>query len=94
MDEIDIAQEQERLIREHALFVTMMMVRKSTYDIPLKMDGIRCCLDCKDEIPEERLSVRPGAVRCVMCQTRKERTHYMLHTSRDMHTAEIACMQV
>jgi DnaK suppressor protein len=76
MDEIDIAQEQDQVFRDYTLFVTMRMLRKKEYNMPLMMDGVRYCVDCKDEIPEERLSIRPGAVRCVHCQTRKERTYY------------------
>ena len=78
MDDIDIAQEQDQVFRDYTLFVTMKMLRKKEYCMPLILDGVRYCMDCKDEIPEERLSIRPGAVRCVQCQTRKERTYYNL----------------
>ncbi len=42
MDQIDIAQEQDHLIREHALFMAIKMVKTSVYDMPLTMDGVRC----------------------------------------------------
>lgn len=34
------------------------------------------CIDCGLEIAHERLSVRPGAARCVFCQELFERTHF------------------
>ena len=79
MDEIDVAQEHDQMMREHALFTTMIMLKKKEYFMPLILDGVRCCVDCKDEIPGERLSIKPGAVRCVSCQTRKERNRHELH---------------
>ena len=33
------------------------------------------CSDCGADIGSERLRVRPGAARCVACQTRHERTY-------------------
>jgi DnaK suppressor protein len=79
MDQIDIAQERDHLLREHALVMTIKIVKESAYEVPLILDGMRCCLDCKDIIPQKRLFIRPGAVRCVSCQTRRERTHYKWH---------------
>lgn len=35
MDQIDIAQEQDHLIRKESLFMTIRMVKKSAYDMPL-----------------------------------------------------------
>jgi RNA polymerase-binding transcription factor DksA len=31
--------------------------------------GVHCiCIDCEKPIPEERLEVVPGAIRCLVCQ--------------------------
>jgi len=76
MDEIDIVQEQEQMIRDHALFVTMRILKQSKYEMPLMQNGIRCCVDCKDMILDDRLSVKLGAIRCVPCQARRERDYY------------------
>jgi RNA polymerase-binding transcription factor DksA len=32
-----------------------------------------CCLDCGKEIKPERLAANPAAVRCIECQSKKER---------------------
>ena len=73
---MDIAQEQDQMIGDNALLMTMSMLKQRKYDMPLMQDGARCCVDCKDMIPDERLSVQPGAVRCVSCQSRRERDYY------------------
>ena len=48
------------------LEVARMRMEGGTYGI---------CTDCGTQIGYERLRVTPGAVRCVACQTRYEKTH-------------------
>lgn len=48
------------------LEVARMRMEGGTYGI---------CTDCGTQIGYERLRVNPGAVRCVACQTRYEKTH-------------------
>jgi RNA polymerase-binding transcription factor DksA len=39
-------------------------------------DGnINCCVECGDDIGYKRLLVYPVALRCVVCQSRHEKTH-------------------
>ena len=33
------------------------------------------CEDCGEDIPAERLKIVPGAVRCVLCQEKAEKSH-------------------
>jgi DnaK suppressor protein len=33
------------------------------------------CIDCGQDIPVERLKAQPTATRCVVCQSRHEKTH-------------------
>jgi DnaK suppressor protein len=71
MDIIDEANERADLFRENALNAARQI---DTSESPLYIDGARCCLDCKKPIPRGRLKVNPGAVRCVGCQEKKERS--------------------
>lgn len=48
------------------LEVARMRMEGGTYGI---------CTDCGTQIGYERLRANPGAVRCVACQTRYEKTH-------------------
>lgn len=73
MDDVDAAQEREEFFRETAL--TKVLKRRSEEDdAPLIIDGVRCCLDCEGPIPRKRLKAHPAAVRCIGCQTKKERS--------------------
>lgn len=40
------------------------------------------CIDCGQEIPEERLNAEPTAARCIRCQEIYERTHASVSTPR------------
>lgn len=69
-EQIDQAQELEMRFRERAV------AKARQHQEPIAPDehhGIRYCLDCGIDIPPERMAVQPHAVRCVSCQSRKER---------------------
>jgi phage/conjugal plasmid C-4 type zinc finger TraR family protein len=40
---------------------------------PLMINGVRCCVDCQEPIPAERLAARPDSVRCLVCKEIKEK---------------------
>ncbi len=68
-EQIDQAQELEQLFRDRAL---AKHKTSRVHEKPDEEDGIRYCLDCGIDIPQERIEAEPEAVRCVSCQTRKE----------------------
>lgn len=65
-DIIDRAKEVEMLNRETAL--QNQQQRASQHEEPRIVNGRRCCIDCDEPIPSERLEASPYAVRCVWCQ--------------------------
>ncbi len=68
-DLFDKAQELEQRQRDQALANQLhRTVEKPDED----KEGIRYCLDCGIDIPQQRLKAEPNAVRCVPCQSRKE----------------------
>ena len=69
MDIIDEANARADMFRENAVNAVR---QNNPPESPLYLDGVRCCLDCEEPIPEERLEARPDAVRCVECQTMNE----------------------
>jgi len=69
MDIIDEANELASLFTANAIKKVTQMPLPG---LPLYIDGVRCCLDCEDPIPLQRLDALPHAVRCVECQGRKE----------------------
>ena len=69
-DIIDEANERADLFREAAL--TAKLAGGKPEERPLYLDGVRCCLDCEEPIPEARLDANPDAVRCTSCQTAKD----------------------
>ncbi len=69
MDICDEANARADLFRENVLNAA----RQTEFELPLFIGGVRCCLDCEGPIPAERLNVNPDAVRCVECQTRREK---------------------
>jgi phage/conjugal plasmid C-4 type zinc finger TraR family protein len=71
LDEIDAAQARDEFFRATAL--SKALNRRPEDDDPLIIDGIRCCLDCEEPIPLARLKANPGAKRCTLCQSKKER---------------------
>ena len=77
MDIIDLANKHAELFRDNALAARAREAGVSRWkplEMPLYIDGVRCCLDCEDPIPEERLEIKRDAVRCVACQERYERS--------------------
>lgn len=84
MDILDQAQANDELFRQAALHAHFAG-RKNNSDVesrpetgqhligaaPVKSPSF--CIDCDDEIEPERLEALPYAVRCVDCQTKKER---------------------
>ncbi|WP_243032997.1 TraR/DksA C4-type zinc finger protein [Vibrio cincinnatiensis] len=70
-DQFDKAQEAEQEFREKALENQRALMQCEMPDED--EDGNRYCLNCGIEIPQARLEVQPQAVRCVRCQSRKER---------------------
>lgn len=71
MDIIDSAQEMQELHRQQSLSDALNN-RYRVREEPLVIDGVRCCLSCEEPISEERLRVQPDAVRCTLCQERKD----------------------
>ncbi|AAN55702.1 TraR/DksA family transcriptional regulator [Shewanella oneidensis MR-1] len=70
IDQFDRAQEVEQQFRDNAL----SRQRKHKVEQPdINNKGERCCLDCGVVIEARRLVFMPTAVRCVECQTAKER---------------------
>jgi DnaK suppressor protein len=71
MDECDAAAELQQMDREGALRVALRTAHRR--EQPLVIGGERCCLDCEEPIEPERLSANPDAVRCVVCQGKREK---------------------
>ena len=82
MDEADYAQQNDEFFRQTALREHFAGSRK--YLGKGNAEGLhptgaapdaspRICEDCGEEIEEARLKAMPFAVRCIDCQTKKER---------------------
>jgi len=71
MDDIDRANDYAEQMRELAL---KEHFRRRLHTSSKKAGRLRpgCCLDCGIPIPELCLSVRPDAVRCILCQIEHE----------------------
>jgi len=67
-DQLDEASELEQKVRDIALKKQQQQKEK-----PLFIKGVRCCLDCEEVIPIERVN-SVDAVRCIMCQVFHEAT--------------------
>jgi len=65
-DTLDRAKELEMQQRDIALKKQQAAARQTKP--ALIIDGQRCCRDCEDPIPAERMKASPSAVRCVWCQ--------------------------
>lgn len=72
MDIIDRAQEHDRELTKQAIAAARDPGVNIAAPVPLYIDGVRCCVDCKKPIPEGRLRIRPHAIRCVACKELKE----------------------
>lgn len=62
--------EQAELTRDLDEFRTLEAARER-----LKDGGYGICLDCGSDVGFERLKAFPGALRCVQCQERHEKTY-------------------
>ncbi|MBP3730322.1 MAG: TraR/DksA family transcriptional regulator [Mailhella sp.] len=71
MDVFDQATELERIAREMA--VLQASSASDHQDGPEWIDGVACCRDCGEPIPQARLKAIPGVGRCCKCQQEWER---------------------
>jgi len=71
MDIIDDAQELTEFHRQQSIR-DALNGRYREREHPLIIDGVRCCRDCEEKIPEARLLLKPSAVRCTACQEQKD----------------------
>lgn len=69
MDVFDQATELERLDRESALMRARAAIDRGGPEI---IDGVACCRDCGDPIPQKRLEALPGVGLCRTCQEERE----------------------
>lgn len=76
MDDGDAAQAIEEFQRK----AWIDAIRARATEDRWKKGAERDCIGCGDPIPDERLSVLPGAVRCARCQEIYERTMRMRGT--------------
>ncbi|HIC79857.1 MAG TPA: TraR/DksA family transcriptional regulator [Kiloniellaceae bacterium] len=71
MDDIDRAQQWQAQLNRTAI----LNHRAATpSEPPLVADGVRVCRDCLEVIPWARLRISQDIVRCVDCQTAREKT--------------------
>lgn len=71
-DAIDNACDLEELQRKQALDKH----KKNNTHRPLLIDGVRCCLDCEEDI-SNRTELLPEVVRCLICQEQYEKQYGM-----------------
>ncbi|MGL5668233.1 MAG: TraR/DksA family transcriptional regulator [Shewanella sp.] len=69
-DQFDRAQQLEQEFRDNAL---SNQLKHAVEQPDINSQGERCCLGCGFVIEAARLIAMPNAVRCVECQTAKER---------------------
>jgi len=74
-DAIDQAQDLAMMYQEQTRTRVLQNLQMKPQNIPIPTH--RECIDCGDPIPQERLQARPGSVRCIDCQERKERRDRM-----------------
>lgn len=70
-DDADLAQPREREFLAEAL--QRQAERAAVKEAPLEIKGRRVCVDCLGAISKKRLKANPDAVRCVDCESEKER---------------------
>lgn len=54
-------------VQRRAVLEALVRIERGTYGT---------CADCGSPIPEARLDARPEAVRCVRCQSKRDRNRY------------------
>lgn len=69
----DVVQRAEDLTRNSAAETIIRHARPDQE--PLTIDGKRHCVDCRQEIPAERLEAKPDAIRCCPCQKGHDAKH-------------------
>ena len=69
MDVFDQATELERLDRESALLRARAAMDQEG---PEGIDGVACCRECGEPIPQKRLEALPGVGLCRACQEERE----------------------
>ncbi|MBQ9407104.1 MAG: TraR/DksA family transcriptional regulator [Desulfovibrio sp.] len=69
MDVFDQATELERLDRESALIRARSFL---DHDGPEWINGVACCRECGEPIPQKRLDALPGVGLCRTCQEERE----------------------
>jgi phage/conjugal plasmid C-4 type zinc finger TraR family protein len=70
-DEADYASEREEIDRQEAL--ARRAQKAGQHEAPFEIQGRRVCADCFGPIAKKRLKANPDAVRCVDCQSEKDR---------------------
>lgn len=68
-DTIDLAQEHEAHFRAHAL---ASVSRPDADAEQLVIEGVVCCAECEEPIPQARLAAVPGCTRCAGCQEQED----------------------
>ncbi len=69
MDDLDMATELERRDREEALSRLQHGMLQCG---PEMINGVACCRECGEPIPQKRLEALPGVALCVRCQAERE----------------------
>ena len=69
MDAADFAQKSNEVYLDAAL--KRQLAKSSTRHTP--GGAAKSCLDCGEKINPKRLAANPEAIRCIECQTKKER---------------------
>lgn len=69
MDVFDQATELERMDRESALVRARASMDRGG---PEWIDGVACCRECGEPIPQKRLDALPGVGLCRACQEERE----------------------
>lgn len=68
MDDLDRAKTLEIEQRQRAIQAALNAPDHDYGEKQDIVDGIHYCIDCGNDIPVERLAIRPSAVRCVDCK--------------------------
>lgn len=69
MDDADKAKEIEVQHRDRAIKQALDKPDRNYGEQPDIVDGVHYCIDCAEVISDERLAIKPDAVRCVWCKT-------------------------
>ena len=77
MDESELERAKENEIAERKQGIKEVLDRPDhgVGESQLMINDQVCCIDCYDPIPQQRLEIRPNAVRCVECKEIWEKKH-------------------